>query len=73
MWTRRILWAVMIGLYGLIGLVGVVILAPNTFVGADLAVYQQAGQDLIERGNPYASNADAQYNSQYRYPPLLRW
>lgn len=71
MWSRRILWAVMIGLYGLIGLVGILVLAPNTFVGADLAVFQQAGDDLLTHGNPYASNATAHYNFQYRYPPLL--
>jgi hypothetical protein len=71
MWSRRILWAFMIGLYGLIGLVGILVLAPNTFVGADLAVFQQAGHDLLTQGNPYASNATAHYNFQFRYPPLL--
>ena len=71
MWGRRILWAVMIGLYCLIGLVGIAVLAPNTYVGADLAVFQQAGQDLLEQGNPYFSNDTAHYNFQYRYPPLL--
>lgn len=71
MWSRRILWAVMIGLYGLIGLVGILVLAPNTFVGADLAIFQQAGDDLLAHGNPYVSNATAHYNFQYRYPPLL--
>jgi hypothetical protein len=71
MWSRRILWAVMIGLYGMVGVVGILVLAPNTFVGADLAVFQQAGDDLLARGNPYASNATAHYNFQYRYPPLL--
>ena len=69
--VRRVVWATMILLYGLIGLLGVGLLAPNTFVGADLAVFQQAGSDLLEHGNPYASNASAHYNFQYRYPPLL--
>ena len=71
MWARRVIWAVMLCLYGLIGLVGVAILAPNTFIGADLAVFHQAGTDLIGEGNPYASNDTAHYNFQYRYPPLL--
>ena len=61
----------MIALYGLIGLLGILVLAPNTFVGADLAVFQQAGADLFQLGNPYASNETAHYNFQYRYPPLL--
>jgi len=71
MLARRVIWGVMILLYGLIGLLGVIVLAPNTFPGADLAVFQQAGSDLLNTGNPYASNATAHYNFQYRYPPLL--
>ena len=71
MLTRRILWATMIVLYSLVGLLGIIVLAPNTFVGADLAVFQQAGSDLLTHGDPYASNAEAHYNFQYRYPPLL--
>ena len=61
----------MMVLYGLIGLLGILVLAPNTFPGADLAVFQQAGQDLVNSGNPYLSNETAHYNFQYRYPPLL--
>ena len=57
--------------YGLFGLLGLIILAPNTFPGADRAVFEQAAQDLYTVGNPYASNATAHYNFQYRYPPLL--
>ena len=71
MLTRRIVWAVMVVLYGLVGLVGLAALAPNTFVGADLAVFQQAGHDLYGLGDPYVSNATAHFNFQYRYPPLL--
>lgn len=71
MLLRRIVWAVMIGLYALIGFVGIAVLAPNTFIGADLAVFQQAGTDLFTLGDPYVSNATAHYNFQYRYPPLL--
>ena len=61
----------MMVLYGLFGLLGILVLAPNTFPGADLAVFQQAGQDLVNSGNPYLSNETAHYNFQYRYPPLL--
>lgn len=68
---RRLIWAIMIILYGLLGLLGIAVLAPNTFVGADLEVFQQAGRDLLVHGDPYASNATAHYNFQYRYPPLL--
>lgn len=71
MLLRRVVWATMVALYSLLGLVGVLVLAPNTFVGADLAVFQQAGRDLLTEGNPYAANATAHYNFQYRYPPLL--
>lgn len=69
--TRRVVLAAMVVIYGLFGLIGIVILAPNTFPGADLAVFRQAGEDLLTRGDPYASNATAHYNFQYRYPPLL--
>lgn len=69
--ARRVVIALMVVLYGLVGLVGIVVLAPNTFPGADLAVFQQAGEDLFTRGDPYASNGTAHYNFQYRYPPLL--
>src|SRR5918999_6109788 len=68
---RRLLLAVMMLFYGLFGLLGLIILAPNTFPGADRAVFEQAAQDLYTVGNPYASNATAHYNFQYRYPPLL--
>ena len=69
--ARRLILIVMMALYGLIGLIGVIVLAPNTFPGADLAVFQQAGEDLLASGNPYLSNETAHYNFQYRYPPLL--
>ncbi|HET6381264.1 MAG TPA: glycosyltransferase 87 family protein [candidate division Zixibacteria bacterium] len=58
-------------LYGLLGLALIAFLAPSTFIGADLAVYQRAGRDLLEQGNPYASAAELPYVFQYRYPPLL--
>lgn len=71
MTARRLILGLILVFYGLFGLLGVVVLAPNTFPGADLAVFQQAGQDLYATGNPYASNEIAHYNFQYRYPPLL--
>ena len=58
-------------LYGLVGLLLIAFLAPSTFPGADLAVYQRAGRDLLEFGDPYHSSADYPYVFQYRYPPLL--
>jgi hypothetical protein len=71
MTPRRIILGIILVFYALFGLLGLAVLAPNTFPGADLAVFQQAGHDLLTRGNPYASNATAHYNFQYRYPPLL--
>jgi hypothetical protein len=68
---RRLVLGLMIGLYVLFGLLGIFVSAPNTFVGADLGVYQRAGSDLLATGDPYASNATAHFNFQYRYPPLL--
>ncbi len=58
-------------LYGAMGLALIAFLAPSTFIGADLEVYQRAGRDLIAEGNPYASTAAYPYVFQYRYPPLL--
>jgi hypothetical protein len=69
--SRRIVVGVMMALYILFGLLGIFVSAPNTFVGADLSVYQRAGNDLLSIGDPYASNATAHFNFQYRYPPLL--
>ncbi len=69
--ARRLILIGILIMYGLFGLLGLVVLAPNTFPGADLAVFQQAGNDLLASGNPYASNDTAHYNFQYRYPPLL--
>jgi len=68
---RRVLLGLMAIAYALFGLLGIAVLAPNTFVGADLTTFQQAGQDLWLRGDPYASAASQGYNFQYRYPPLL--
>ena len=68
---RRLILIVMMVFYGLFGLLGILVLAPNTFPGADLAVFQQAGHDLVTSGNPYLMNETAHYNFQYRYPPLL--
>lgn len=69
--ARRLILIGILIMYVLFGLLGLVVLAPNTFPGADLAVFQQAGNDLLATGNPYASNETAHYNFQYRYPPLL--
>lgn len=68
---RRLIWLAMVALYVAFGLLGVIFLAPNTFVGADLATYQRASHDLWFRGDPYLSAIGAPYNFQYRYPPLL--
>ncbi len=68
---NRLLWGALIVAYAGLGVLGILVLVPNTFVGADLAVFRQAGDDLLRHGNPYASNAAAHYNFQYRYPPLL--
>jgi hypothetical protein len=68
---RRLVLGVMIVMYVLFGLLGIFVSAPNTFVGADLGVYQRAGSDLLASGDPYVSNATAHFNFQYRYPPLL--
>ena len=67
----RILLALVLLLYGVLALALIAFLAPSTFIGADLEIYQRAGRDLLSRGNPYASAADYPYVFQYRYPPLL--
>jgi hypothetical protein len=68
---RRILLALVLLVYGALGLALIAFLAPSTFIGADLEVYQRAGRDLLTRGDPYVSAADYPYVFQYRYPPLL--
>ncbi|HEX2142697.1 MAG TPA: glycosyltransferase family 87 protein, partial [Candidatus Limnocylindria bacterium] len=67
----RVALALVLLVYGLLGLALIAFLAPSTFIGADLAVYQRAGRDLLTEGNPYASAAELPYVFQYRYPPLL--
>jgi hypothetical protein len=69
--VRHLVLAVMLVFYGLFGLLGVAVLAPNTFIGADLETFQRAGDSLWSQGDPYAANAGQGYNFQYRYPPLL--
>lgn len=64
-------WAVLIGLYLLLGIAGAVYLWGTTVVGADLATYQRAGHDLWTLGDPYAGAAGAGEEFVYRYPPLL--
>lgn len=61
----------MFGLYGLLGLLLIAFLAPSTFPGADLGIYQRAGRDLLAHGDPYYSSPQFPYVLQYRYPPLL--
>jgi hypothetical protein len=68
---RRVSWIVLVALYALAALALIAFLAPSTFVGADLAVYQRAGRDLYEHGDPYYSASEVPYVFQYRYPPLL--
>ena len=69
--ASRLGLAVVFGLYGLLGLLLIAFLAPSTFPGADLGIYQRAGRDLLEHGDPYYSSAQLPYVLQYRYPPLL--
>jgi hypothetical protein len=61
----------MLGLYGLLGLLLIAFLAPSSFPGADLSIYQRAGRDLLAHGDPYHSSSQLPYVFQYRYPPLL--
>lgn len=68
---RHVILGVMLVFYGLFGLLGIAILAPNTFIGADLETFQLAGDALWTQGDPFAANAGRGYNFQYRYPPLL--
>jgi hypothetical protein len=67
----RVLALGVVALYGALGLALLAFLAPSTFIGADLEVYQRASRDLYTQGNPYASAPDYPYALQYRYPPLL--
>jgi hypothetical protein len=62
---------VLFAVYGLAGLALIAFLAPSTFPGADLAIYQRAGRDLLQHGDPYYSAPSFPYAFQYRYPPLL--
>jgi hypothetical protein len=67
---HRIAWVAMACAYVFFGLLGIMVLAPNTFVGADWATYGRAADDLWLRGDPYL-NANVSYNFQFRYPPFL--
>jgi Glycosyltransferase family 87 len=71
MFVKRLALVVVLLAYGVLALLLLGFMAPGTFPGADLRVYQQAGNDLIQYGNPYANAANAPYVFQYRYPPLL--
>ena len=64
-------WAIIVGLYAAAGLVMAWFLVDSTAVGADLATYQRASDDLWEYGDPYRSNGEYPEDFQYRYPPLL--
>ncbi|HEX7022466.1 MAG TPA: hypothetical protein VF171_06375, partial [Trueperaceae bacterium] len=71
MTARRLLLVLMLLVYGVLTVLLLGFMAPGTFVGADLAVYQHAGSDLLKHGDPYYSTDLAGYTFQYRYPPLL--
>jgi hypothetical protein len=64
-------WAVLIGLYLVLGIAGAVYLAPTTVIGQDLGTYQRAGELLWAGQDPYSGQADLGPDHQYRYPPLL--
>jgi hypothetical protein len=64
-------WAVLIGLYLVLGIAGAVYLAPTTVIGQDLDTYQRAGELLWAGQDPYSGQADIGPDHQYRYPPLL--
>ena len=64
-------WAVLIGLYLVLGIAGAVYLAPTTVIGQDLDTYQRAGELLWAGQDPYSGQADVGQDYQYRYPPLL--
>jgi len=64
-------WAVVIGLYLVLGVVGAVYLAPTTVIGQDLDTYQRAGELLWAGQDPYSGQADVGQDYQYRYLPLL--
>jgi hypothetical protein len=67
----RLGWAVLIGLYLVLGIAGAVYLAPTTVIGQDLATYQRAGELLWSGENPYSGQSELGQENQYRYPPLL--
>ena len=69
--ARRAGLVLVFAIYGLLALALLGFLAPSTFVGADLAVYQRASRDLLEHGDPYFSAPAHLYQFQYRYPPML--
>jgi hypothetical protein len=64
-------WALLIGLYLVLGIAGAWYLADTTAVGADLATYQRAGHALWTTGDPWAEAASVPEDYRYRYPPLL--
>lgn len=71
MFAKRLALIVVLLGYGVLAILLLGFMAPGTFIGADLAVYQHAGRDLLQHGNPYYSTDLAGYTFQYRYPPLL--
>ena len=71
MFAKRLALVVVLLGYGVLAILLLGFMAPGTFIGADLAVYQHAGNDLLRYGDPYANAANAPYVFQYRYPPLL--
>ena len=64
-------WAVLVGFYLFLGLLGAWYLADTTSPGADLATYQRAADALWTTGDPYAEAAGVPEDYRYRYPPLL--
>ena len=64
-------WAVLIGLYLVLGIAGALYLAPTTAISQDLATYQRAGDLLWAGQDPYSGQAEVGPDRQYRYPPLL--
>jgi hypothetical protein len=69
--SSRALLVVVLVVYGVAGLALIAFLAPSTYPGLDLGIYQRAGRDLYEFGDPYRSAPSYPYVLQYRYPPLL--
>ncbi|HEX2140797.1 MAG TPA: hypothetical protein VHK28_00805 [Candidatus Limnocylindria bacterium] len=64
-------WVLLVALYLGLGLLGAWYLVDTTSLGADLATYQRAADDLWSSGDPYATAASVPEDYRYRYPPLL--